>query len=442
MKGHLDALVEKVRQRAADLAEAALRQAVAQMRQGTDPLGAVETLVHAQTRPIGAAVLEAALETMGNGKARCHHPCACGGTLRYVADRPKTLQTLVGPVALGRAYYHCARCGQGDVPLDRALGVEGTSLTPAVQEVVAWVDVETAYGRAGTLLERLLGLRLSKDTHETLSGGLGRAVQPGELARARAAWEGLGPAEDFYLTCDGVKVNTREGWKEPKLGAVFRAVVGPEGEPIRGPTRYVAHLEEADAFGQRLWALAEALGLGQARRVVVVGDGAPWIWNLSHAYFPGAIEIVDYYHAVEHLSDLSKAVWPEGATDAKRWLAYAKGLLYDGKIGHVLRALRRLAPRRREARDLQRKNLAYFQENRHRMRYAHFRQQGLFIGSGVVEAGCKHVVGHRFKQSGMRWTPEGLLNLLHLRLCILNGDWDAFAQSHYPRVENLPATYF
>ncbi len=442
MKGNLEEAAEQVRRLAADAAEAALREAARRMRTGEQDLGDVERQIREQTRPIAAAVLAAALETMGNGKDVCHHRCACGGTQRYVSDRPKRLQTLFGPVEVKRSYYHCSNCGKGDFPLDAALGVVGTTLTPAVQEAVAWADAEMAYDRAARFLERVAGLSLSKDTHETLAGELGQAVQPKALERARAAWEPLPPAEDFYITCDGLKVNTLQGWKEPKLGAVFRAHPDEEGKPIRGPTRYVAHLEPAESFGERLWQLAEALGLRRAKRVAVLGDGAVWIWNLASFFFPDAVQIVDFYHAVEHLGDLAKAFWGEGTAEAKRWLESAKSLLWHGKIAALLRLLKRLAPRRRDLRDLLRKALGYFAENRRRMRYDRFRQRGLFIVSGVVEAGCKNVVGFRFKQSGMRWSETGFLRLLHLRLCILNGDWDAFARAHYPRLTNSPAAYF
>ena len=409
MSATLESLVEQVRRKTADAAEAALRAAAARMRSGQQDLAQVERGVLFDARGIGQIILQAALETLDNGKTTSHRRCACGASQRYVSDRFKTLQTLLGPVEIGRAYYHCRRCGRGEFPLDGRLGVEGTALTPGVQEVVAWADAELAYGRAVEFLKRTMGLSLSKDAHETVSGTLGEAVQSKEIARAAQAWARLPSAEQLYISCDGVKVNTDEGWKEPKLGAVFRAEPDTDGQPIRGPTRYVAHLEEAESFGERLWQLADALGVEKAHSIIVLGDGAPWIWNLADFHFPEAVQIVDFYHA---------------------------------DVGAVLRALKRLCPPREDQRDVIRKAIGYFQDNRQRMRYDRFRAKGYFIGSGVVEAGCKHVVAKRFKQSGMRWSREGFLRLLHLRLCILNGDWDAFARSRFPRLSNSPATYF
>jgi hypothetical protein len=438
----LESLVERVREKVAAASEAAVRDAVRQMASGAQDLAEVERRVLIEARQIGQIILAAALETAGNGKTTSHRWCACGLSSRYVSDRPKTLQTLLGPVEIRRAYYHCRNCGRGDFPLDEALGVAATSLTPGVQEVVAWADAELAYGRAVEFLEKTMGLSLSKDTHETLSRTLGRAVEPQETARAAQRWSALPPASQLYVSCDGVKVNTDAGWKEPKLGAVFRAERGRDGAPIRGPTRYVAHVEEAEPFGERLWRLADAAGVEKARTVIVLGDGAPWIWNLADMHFPKAVQIVDFYHAVERLSAVAHALWGDDAPAAKDWLAQGRSALHDGHVGSLLNALRKLAPRRNDLRECVRKAIGYFRQNRYRMRYDHFRAQGYFIGSGVIEAGRKHIVAKRFKQSGMRWSLQGFLNLLHLRLCILNGDWDDFARSRFPKLHSLQATYF
>lgn len=442
MTGTLEALVEQVRQTAADQAEQALREAVRRLRQGGQDLGEIERQVRQDILVIGAGVLQKALRTMGNGKTTSHRRCGCGGTQRYVADRYKSLQTLLGGVAIERAYYHCSQCGKGECPLDQALGVVATSLTPGVQEALAWADAAFPYGRAAQFLERTSGVSVSKETHETVSGQLGQAVQPQETDRARRAWESLPEAEQFYVTLDGVKVNTQEGWKEPKLGAVFRAHAGEDGEPIRGPTRYVGHLEEAEEFGERLWRLADACGVEKAKTVIVVGDGAPWIWNIADFHFPHAVQIVDFFHALEKLAELARSHWEEGASAARTWMESCRKALHEGSVGRIVRALKALRAKRRDVKEMVRKALGYFQENRHRMRYNHFRAKGYFIGSGVIEAACKNVVAQRFKQSGMRWSRQGFLKLLHLRLCILNGEWDDFARAHFPRLTNLQATYF
>ena len=438
----LEELIEHVRERAAETAEGSLRSAASAFRSGEKNLAEVERAIQEDVRAVGRAVFGAALETVGTGRDGCSLSCECGLTKRYVSDRKKTLVTLFGPVELRRAYYHCSNCGRGESPLDARVGVEGTSVTPGVKDVLAWTDVEMPYGPSRDHLLRLLGLSLSKATHETIVAELGRAVAPGEEARAREAFAGLPPAEQLYITCDGVKANTTQGWKEPKLGAVFRAVRDKDGQPVRGPTRYIGRIEDAEAFGQRLWRLAEAAGVEKAKTVIVLGDGALWIWNLADFHFPGAVLIVDWYHATDRLSELATRVWGEGSTEGKTWYEARKAELWDGRVDALLAALSRLTVRPLAVRDAIRKAIGYFDDNRHRMRYGEFRAKGYLIGSGVVEGACKFIIARRFKQSGMRWTLDGFHRLLHLRLCIINKDWDPFARSYFPRVSASACTYF
>ena len=426
----VEALVEAVRARAAREAEALLRATVARMETGDESLRTVEKALQQEGRKLLAGIYEAALRTQGNGYGHAHRTCRCGGTLRYVADRTKHLVTLFGSVPVRRAYYHCARCHAGEAPLDKALGVVDGFLTPAVQEMVAWADVELPYGRAEGFLRRTLGLTLRKGTYEAVAYSLGATIEakPLELPPGMADR----PIQDFYITMDGVKARTTEGFKEPKLGAVFHACRGEDGAPERVATWYTAGLEEPEAFGERLWKLAVARGLDRARRVVVVGDGAPWIWGIAQFHFPQAVQIVDWYHAVEHLWELARLLWGPESLEARTWVEQREAELHDGRVDAVLRALRRLKVRGPARRDAVRKDIGYFTTNRARMRYDLFRKAGHFIGSGVAEAGCKRLVTQRFKLSGMRWSRHGLLRLLHLRLCIYNDDWDRFADVHFP----------
>jgi hypothetical protein len=426
----VEALVEDVRARVAHEAEALLRETAARLEAGDESLRTIEKTLQLEGRKLLAGIDEAALQTRGNGYRGAHRRCGCGGTLRYVADRTKHLVTLFGSVPVRRAYYHCAGCGRGEAPLDKALGVEGRFLTPAVQEMIAWADVELPYGRAEGFLRRTVGLRLRKGTYEAVARSLGAAVEatPLELPPDMAQR----PICDFYLTMDGVKTRTLEGFKEPKLGAVFHARREQDGSPKRLATWYTAGLEEPEPFGERLWKLAVSRGLDRAQRVVVVGDGAPWIWGIAQFHFPQAVQIVDWYHAVEHLWELARLLWGPGSLEGQTWVKRREAELHNGRVDAVLRALRRLKPRDSERRDAVRQDIGYFTTNRKRMCYDRFRKDGYFIGSGVAEAGCKRLVAQRFKLSGMRWSRDGLLRLLHLRMCIYNDDWDRFADVHFP----------
>src|SRR5438034_1048320 len=164
----------------------------------------------------------------------------------------------------------------------------------------------------------------------------------------------------------------------------------------------------------------------QAARVVVLGDGGPWIWGIAALHFPGTIEIVDLYHAREHLANLGKCIYGPTCREAKQWAAARSEQLDQGDVEAVITSMKRLRPRQEHVQKEVRKAMDYFQTNKERMRYAQFRSQGLFVGSGVVEAGCKTIIGQRLKQSGMRWTVNHANAIIALRCSQLSGRWEEF----------------
>jgi hypothetical protein len=217
--------------------------------------------------------------------------------------------------------------------------------------------------------------------------------------------------------------------REAKLGCVFtQARLDERGRPVRdeGSTTYVGAIEPAEAFGGRLYAEAVRRGVQRAALVTVLGDGAPWIWGIAAEHFPGATQIVDLYHAREHLADLGKLLYGPGSPAAKTWAAARCKQLDAGEVEAMVAVLRRLRPPEEPIAEAARKAIEYFQTNAERMRYARFRRQGLFVGSGVIEAGCKTIVGQRLKQSGMRWTVRGANAIIALRCADLSGRWEEF----------------
>jgi hypothetical protein len=177
---------------------------------------------------------------------------------------------------------------------------------------------------------------------------------------------------------------------------------------------------------------AEAIrrGIASARVVVFLGDGAVWVWKLARINFPQAVCILDYYHACEHLTLLTDALYGEGSAGAKkRYRQWRKALLKDG-IAKIIAQAQADLPTRPQWRKLAKKQITYFERNRSRMGYQTFRQAGYFIGSGVVEAGCKTVVGQRLKQSGMLWSRTGACHLLMVRCALLSGWFETFWKHH------------
>ena len=371
--------------------------------------------------------------------------CACGQAARYAGRRPKTFLSVVGPLTLERAYYHCDACHAGICPRDRALGLEGTSLSPATMRMVGLAAAEVSFAKTSELLGELAGVHVESKQVERAAEALGREVAADERDVAEPV---PGPAPTMYLGLDGTGVPVRptevEGrrgkqpdgsakTREVKLVTVWTAETrDKEGRPVRDPgsVSYNAAVESAasrdtdplpSAFAQRVYREAQRRGFDTAARRVVVGDGAHWIWNVAAEQFPGAIEIVDIYHAKQHLCDVAKAIYGAGTDLADQWAKDRHAELDAGRLRALVAALRTQSRTTPEAR----KCIHYVFGNRHRMRYPQFRARGLCISSGVVEAGCKQI-GARLKRAGMRWTIAGANAIVALRCCLLSGRFEDF----------------
>jgi hypothetical protein len=218
--------------------------------------------------------------------------------------------------------------------------------------------------------------------------------------------------------------------REAKLGCVFTQTTwDEEGYAIRNPdsTTYTGAIETAEEFGRRIYVEAWKRGWSRAHKKVLIGDGAEWIWNLAVEHFPSAIQIVDLYHARQHLWEVARKLFPQDEAKQKAWMkVHQKRLLDKGKIEKLVASLRSLECRDPESRDQIRTEAHYFERNADRMRYPQFRKQHLFVGSGVIEAGCKTVIGSRLKCSGMFWTVRGANAILALRCCHRNGRFEDY----------------
>jgi hypothetical protein len=225
---------------------------------------------------------------------------------------------------------------------------------------------------------------------------------------------------------DGQPAHTRE----VKLGCVFTQTTwDKQGYAVRAPdsTTYTGAIETAEEFGKRLYLEAWNRGWSRAEKKVVMGDGAEWIWNLADQHFPGAVQIVDLYHARQHLWDLARKLYPNDAVSQKAWIkAHQKRWLHKGQIEPLVLSLRSTASTNADVLEKIRTEADYFERNAERMRYPKFRRQHLFVGSGVIEAACKTVIRSRLKQSGMFWTVRGANSIIALRCCHLNGRFEDY----------------
>jgi hypothetical protein len=220
--------------------------------------------------------------------------------------------------------------------------------------------------------------------------------------------------------------------REAKLGCIFtQTTTDVKGFPVRDPgsTSFVGAIETAQPFGLRIYGEALRRGLPQAQQVVVLGDGAPWIWNIAETHFPEATLIIDLYHAREHISALCKLLL--GSNEKQigqqrlRWWTD----LDSGRVEKIILQARQKLPQDPETKKKAETEIHYLEKNKEHMRYSQFRAQGLFVGSGVVEAGCKTLIGQRLKQSGMEWSIRGANAIISLRCIIQSGRFEDFWES-------------
>lgn len=411
-------------------------------------LEATEWSLRRAMHQVGGVVLEKVVNADGGDYCGVQLDCGAGHEARFVDYRQKHLLTVLGEVAVQRAYYYCASCQGGIVPKDRALDIVSTSFSPGVRRMMGHVGAKEPFVEGRKDLEKLAGIKVQTKAVERVAEAIGEQIEEiSRRERAPALADKVVPlksAPKFYISYDGTGVpvtgRERKGRKgkaangeahtrEAKLGCVFtQTTVDEKGYAVRdeASTSYVGAIEPAAEFGWRIYAEAIRRGLRRAARVIVIGDGASWVWNIADEHFPGAVQIVDLYHAREHLADLSKLIYPSEPARAKQWCAARSRELDQGAVEMSLRRMRCLRPLAASAQEALRKESHYFETNKERMRYATFRAQGWFVGSGVIEAGCRTIVGQRLKESGMYWSVRGANAIIALRCAELSGRLEDF----------------
>ena len=395
-----------------------------------------------------ARILEQKLNADHSDQPGPHVECTCHQPARLAGRKAKTFQSVLGPLTLERAYYHCAACQQGFCPRDRQWGLEGGSLSPGLLRMVAAVGATVSFQEGSQLLEELAGVKVDAKQVERRAEALGLEIAEDERQHVEPL-SAADPPATMYLGIDGTGVPLRaaelQGRKgkaedgeaktrEVKLCVVWSAEGrDEEGRPGRDPgsVSYSAAIESAAVadtspvpaeFYQRVTREATRRGLDRAQRVAVLGDGSPWIWNLADEQHPEATQILDRWHAKEYFSKLGKTLYGTESARGNEWTQRRWEELDEGRFDSLLRAVARHADRCEEARKL----LAHLKENRQRMDYPRFEREGFCTSTGVVEAGCNVVVGTRLKRSGMHWSQEGADAIIALRCCRLSGRFQDF----------------
>lgn len=464
-------------------AETGIEKLVLSMQQVAEGnMQELEEQVLVQMLAMGRSCLEQVLEYQAHQQgSAARREGGCGHHQCLVKTRPRQILTLMGSITIHRAYYQCLRknapmqdqkertCSHGEAPFDQQWGLSGQRSSPGLQKWVSYLAALLTQEGVAEAISRLLPIQMSARQVGNIMQPIGEAFgqweekqvqeiaqqsvekRTSEAERQEAQGEAI---TRMYIEMDGVMARFRRGsvpmekqeeerggdtYREVKVGAVFAGKPGHERSELvpgvfvdtPGPIEYVARRTTVDECASQLYALAQRAGVVRAEQVVVIGDGAKWIWRLAAEQFPGAVQIVDEYHAREHVWEVARAAFAGEPAICDAWAKVVVEKLAEGRIEEVIAAIERLPPlppapgKSRSTPDIE---ADYFRMNQERMRYPSFRAQGMHVGSGIAEAACKTVVSARRKRSGMRWTPDGLDALLPLRTSVLNGTFDLLWQ--------------
>jgi len=408
-------------------------------------LEAVEMTFRAAMHQAGASALSQLLQFDEPATEQRVIACPCGHQAHYREQRSRRILTVLGEADVTRPWYLCPRCHKGQFPIDHQLDIADHDCSPGVRRMQAFVGQAAPFDQGRQQMKVLAALEVTAKSVERTAEAIGADIADGEKREIGKAVQLdlpviIGePVPILYVQMDGTGVPVvnketagRKGktdsqpahTREAKLGCVFTQTAwDKEGYAIRDPdsTTYAGGIETAEEFGRRIYVEAWKRGWSRAEKKAVMGDGAEWIWNLADQHFPGAVQIVDLYHARQHLWELARTLHPNNPMSQKAWMkVHQKRLLDKGKIEKLVLSLRSSESSNAEVLERIRTEADYFERNAERMRYPKFRRQHLFVGSGVIEAGCRTVIGCRLKNSGMFWTVRGANAIIALRCCHLN----------------------
>lgn len=420
-------------------------------------LEAWESALRVAVLSAGAKALAGLLEGIGSGRRKVALECECGRRMESRGVRKKELLTMLGPLSYSRSMFQCPNCGKSRYPGDEELDIVGTGRSPGVRRMMGRAGSRCTFKEGCQDLKIYAGIKVSAKDVERVAEGIGQDMEAWsrcerqQILQAQA--ESGRPEEKtfplLYICADGTgipmtrsELQGRPGkqadgsarTREVKLGCIFtQSAQDEKGFPLRDPdsTSFVGAIEPAEAFGWRLYGEALRRGLARAERVVVLGDGAQWIRNLGEFHFPEATLIIDLYHAREHVSDLCKILFHQEKEVVRYRLRWWTELDY-GNIEKIAHQARQRLPQDPESCKKAEAEINYLEKNKERMRYADFRRQGLFVGSGVVEAGCKTIIGQRLKQSGMEWSLRGANAIITLRCIHQSGRLEDYWEARVP----------
>ena len=356
-------------------------------------------------------------------------------------SQERIVLSMFGEIRLRRDYYYNPELGSGRYPLDEALGLQNR-YTPAVVRLMCRAGARDSYEESSADLLAYAGIDVSGQEINRIVQRMGPGMRS-ELEVEKPTVQTPGVPR-LYISCDGTGIpmrrselvetkgkgeDARASTREVKVGSIFTQHPKDGEDPFRDvdSTSYVATLRRCDWFGPLLRKEANRRGMGRAKEIIFIADGAVWIWEIARTCFPGAVQILDYYHAHEYLVTITDLLYGKETELGKRQLERWKNMLFEDGIKKVITQARSLGEKLPLAdRKILNAKINYFENNQTRMLYGTYKSQGYFYGSGVIEAGCKSVIGKRAKQSGMFWSEKGAEDVLAIRTALYSGRFDQY----------------
>lgn len=387
---------------------------------------AFELSTEADARVAGARAMQAYLDAQAAAETIASQPCprcgaACRVRRRSVA---RTVRSRHGEHRLARHYHYCERCAQGFYPLDRALGLSDEGeLTARMEQVVLDLGLHGPFEEAAERFARHHGGTISENLVRRVVDRVGRCAEAHASLGAQLRPPAPRPPETLVVEVDGSMIPTRgaDPWREVKVGLVARGehFVQNKGRGLVTQARFVARLGDDDGFKH---ALTDVLTLERAwecPHLVVIGDGAPWVWTLADEVCHGATQILDYPHALEHATDAAQVIFGADDPCVALWTARIEHLLWEGRVDDLVREVEACVFGARGAARQALVDLArYYRTNATRMRYDRYRAAGLPCGSGAIESAHRHVLQKRMKLAGQHWNPDRADRLAQLRAAL------------------------
>jgi hypothetical protein len=406
-------------------------------------LSEMEQVARGQLIEIGRRAFEQWIAEESENRSEEPVKCKCGAEARYVRQRAGQLRTVFGIVKYERAYYGCETCHRGYYPLDERLGLRPNAMSAELERLAGKVGVERPFEQGSRLFSELTLVSLSDHSLDKAAQAYGE-----EQMKQEAEWETeandmdvllerkrtIKPPRRLYGSIDGGRVHIRgaEGvqdavWRELKIGTWFVTRAQPPGKPggdwsIRAENiHYYADICDAETFSRLVWSTGFQHHAQLAHELIILGDGARWIWDLVTEHFPNAVQIVDWFHACEYLEPVAKVAFKD-KVQRERWVEKTKTDLWNGDLDAVIAACQEhVNPNRQD--DPAQKAVTYYTNNRQRMNYPTYRANGYHIGSGTIESGVKQIGSQRMKVAGASWNLESARKVAKARTAYLSGHW-------------------